>query len=135
VRNASRYESTHHLTTTVNFSRSVDRSTGNSPSIVLGIHTESTNEFYTFIDGNTNDVWLYELSGGARISFVFHEFKVGVKSIDPFDQVKGGDIRTILYNSLVRAVFLCCCPVLMRRVRGLTPGLFVGTAAFVIVKQ
>jgi len=63
---------------------------------------------------------LNELSGGARISFVFHElFNNGVKSIDPFDQVKDGDIRTILYNS-----------------SGSTPALFVGTAAFeVIVKQ
>jgi len=63
---------------------------------------------------------LNELSGGARISFVFHElFNNGVKSIDPFDQVKDGDIRTILYNS-----------------SGSTPSLFVGTQAFeVIVKQ
>ncbi|KAH9970364.1 Dynamin central region-domain-containing protein [Lactifluus volemus] len=93
---------------------------GNSSSMVLSIITEFTNEFRTVIDGNTNDLSLNELSGGARISFVFHElFNVGVKSIDPFDQVKDGDIRTILYNS-----------------SGSTPALFVGTAAFeVIVKQ
>jgi len=54
------------------------------------------------IDGNTNDLSLNELSGGARISFVFHElFNNGVRGIDPFDQVKDGDIRTILYNSSV----------------------------------
>jgi dynamin 1-like protein len=75
---------------------------GNSSSIVLNIITEFTNEFRTVIDGNTNDLSLNELSGGARISFVFHElFNNGVKSIDPFDQVKDGDIRTILYNSSV----------------------------------
>ncbi|KAH9010798.1 Dynamin central region-domain-containing protein [Lactarius pseudohatsudake] len=93
---------------------------GNSSSIVLNIITEFTNEFRTVIDGNTNDLSLNELSGGARISFVFHElFNNGVKSIDPFDQVKDGYIRTILYNS-----------------SGSTPALFVGTAAFeVIVKQ
>jgi len=74
----------------------------NSSSIVLSIITEFTNEFRTVIDGNTNDLSLNELSGGARISFVFHElFNNGVKSIDPFDQVKDGDIRTILYNSSV----------------------------------
>ncbi|KAI0263720.1 VpsA protein [Gloeopeniophorella convolvens] len=91
-----------------------------SQSIVLNVITEFTNEFRTVIDGNTNDLSLNELSGGARISFVFHElFNTGVKSIDPFDQVKDGDIRTILYNS-----------------SGSTPALFVGTAAFeVIVKQ
>ena len=92
---------------------------GNSSSIVLSIITEFTNEFRTVIDGNTNDLSLNELSGGARISFVFHElFNVGVKSIDPFDQVKDGDIRVILYNSSVRAEFLCRYPVLIRRVRG-----------------
>jgi replication fork clamp-binding protein CrfC len=91
---------------------------GNSSSIVLNIITEFTNEFRTVIDGNTNDLSLNELSGGARISFVFHElFNVGVKSIDPFDQVKDGDIRTILYNSSVRAQFVYRCSVLMWRVR------------------
>ncbi|KAF5373117.1 hypothetical protein D9758_001534 [Tetrapyrgos nigripes] len=92
----------------------------NSGNIVLTVITEFTNEFRTVIDGNTNDLSLNELSGGARISFVFHElFNNGVKNIDPFDQVKDGDIRTILYNS-----------------SGSTPALFVGTAAFeVIVKQ
>ncbi|KAF9505831.1 hypothetical protein BS47DRAFT_1489677 [Hydnum rufescens UP504] len=91
-----------------------------SRNVVLSTITEFTNEFRTVIDGNTNDLSLNELSGGARISFVFHElFNNGVKSIDPFDQVKDGDIRTILYNS-----------------SGSTPALFVGTTAFeVIVKQ
>ncbi|EPQ58554.1 hypothetical protein GLOTRDRAFT_35315 [Gloeophyllum trabeum ATCC 11539] len=93
---------------------------GNSGNIVLSVITEFTSEFRSSIDGNTNDLSLNELSGGARISFVFHElFNNGVKSIDPFDQVKDGDIRTILYNS-----------------SGSTPALFVGTTAFeVIVKQ
>ncbi|PFH52461.1 hypothetical protein AMATHDRAFT_74250 [Amanita thiersii Skay4041] len=93
---------------------------GNSGNVVLSVITEFTSEFRTTIDGNTNDLSLNELSGGARISFVFHElFNNGIRSIDPFDQVKDGDIRTILYNS-----------------SGSTPSLFVGTAAFeVIVKQ
>ena len=74
----------------------------NSQSVVLNVITEFTNEFRTVIDGNTNDLSLNELSGGARISFVYHElFNNGVRSIDPFDQVKDGDIRTILYNSSV----------------------------------
>ncbi|KAG8217241.1 Dynamin central region-domain-containing protein [Butyriboletus roseoflavus] len=80
---------------------------GSGGNVVLAVITEFTNEFRTVIDG-------------ARISFVFHElFNNGVKNIDPFDQVKDGDIRTILYNS-----------------SGSTPSLFVGTQAFeVIVKQ
>jgi dynamin 1-like protein len=92
----------------------------NSGNIVLSVISEFTAEFRTTIDGNTNDLSLNELSGGARISFVFHElFKNGVKSIDPFDQNKDGEIGTMLVNS-----------------SGLTPALFVGTAAFeVIVKK
>ncbi|KAJ7090348.1 Dynamin central region-domain-containing protein [Mycena belliarum] len=93
---------------------------GNSANVVLSVITEFTSEFQTVIDGNTNDLSLNELSGGARISFVFHElFNNGIKNIDPFDQRKDDDIRVLLYNS-----------------SGSTPGLFVGTAAFeVIVKQ
>lgn len=75
--------------------------TGNN--VVLGVITEFTSEFRTLIDGNTNDLSLNELSGGARISFVYHElYNNGIRNIDPFDQVKDGDIRTILYNSSVR---------------------------------
>ena len=89
-------------------------------SMVLSVITDFCSEFRTTIDGNNNELQLNELSGGARISFVFHElFNQGIKTIDPFDQVKDGDIRTILYNS-----------------SGSTPALFVGTTAFeVIVKQ
>lgn len=73
-----------------------------SSNVVLSVITEFTSDFRTTIDGNTNDLSLNELSGGARISFVFHElFNNGIKSIDPFDQVKDGDIRTMLYNSSV----------------------------------
>jgi hypothetical protein len=89
---------------------------GNSSSIVLSMITDFTNELCTVIDGNTNDLSLSELSGGARVLFLFHElFNVGVKSIDPFDQVKDGDIRTILSNSWVRAQFVYRRSVLMWR--------------------
>ncbi|KAF9096613.1 vacuolar protein sorting-associated protein 1 [Mortierella sp. AM989] len=94
--------------------------TAGQASIVLNIITEFCNEFRTVIDGNSTDLTSFELSGGARVSFVFHElFANGVKSLDPFDQVKDVDIRTILYNS-----------------SGSSPALFVGTTAFeVIIKQ
>ncbi len=72
----------------------------NSAGVVLQIITEFANEFRTVIDGNSNDLTVNELAGGARISFVFHElYSNGVKAIDPFDMVKDTDIRTILYNS------------------------------------
>jgi dynamin 1-like protein len=82
--------------------------------MVLAVITEFTSEFRNAIDGSTEDLSVNELSGGARISFVFHElFNNGIKSIDPFDQVKDGDIRTILYNSSVNSPRtylsnLCC---------------------------
>jgi replication fork clamp-binding protein CrfC len=74
----------------------------NTGSMVLSVITEFCADFRAAIDGNIQDLALNELSGGARISFVFHElFNNGIKSIDPFDLVKDGDIRTILYNSSV----------------------------------
>jgi dynamin 1-like protein len=93
---------------------------GQSTNIVLNVITEFTNEWRTVLDGNNTELSSVELSGGARISFVFHElYSNGVKALDPFDVVKDADIRTILYNS-----------------SGSSPALFVGTAAFeLIVKQ
>lgn len=97
-----------------------DSMLGNSANIVLQIITEFCNEYRTVLDGNNQELSSLELSGGARISFVFHElYANGVKAVDPFDQVKDIDIRTILYNS-----------------SGSSPALFVGTTAFeLIVKQ
>ena len=95
---------------------------GNSANIVLSIITEFCNDYRALLDGNNPELSLssIELSGGARISFVFHElYSNGVKAVDPFDQVKDIDIRTILVNS-----------------SGSSPALFVGTTAFeLIVKQ
>lgn len=97
-----------------------DSMLGNSANIILNIITEFSNEYRTVIEGNNQELSSLELSGGARISFVFHElYSNGVKAVDPFDQVKDIDIRTILYNS-----------------SGSSPALFVGTTAFeLIVKQ
>jgi hypothetical protein len=68
----------------------------------LNVITEFTNEYRTVIAGTSEELSSDELSGGARISFVFHEiFGSAVRGMDPFDQVKDVDIRTILYNSSV----------------------------------
>ncbi|KAL9624291.1 MAG: hypothetical protein Q9160_001538 [Pyrenula sp. 1 TL-2023] len=93
---------------------------GNSANVVLNIITEFSSEYRTVLEGNNQELSSIELSGGARISFVFHElYSNGIKAVDPFDQVKDIDIRTILYNS-----------------SGSSPALFVGTTAFeLIVKQ
>jgi vacuolar protein sorting-associated protein 1 len=95
-------------------------SSQNNSNTVLNFITEFSNEYRTVLDGNNQELSSVELSGGARISFVFHElYSNGIKAVDPFDQVKDIDIRTILYNS-----------------SGSSPALFVGTTAFeLIVKQ
>ena len=65
--------------------------------------TEFTTEYRNVIQGTSDDISSDELSGGARIAFVFHEiFGSAIRSMDPFDQIKDVDIRTILYNSSVR---------------------------------
>ncbi|USW51069.1 Putative dynamin stalk domain, dynamin, GTPase region, GTPase effector domain-containing protein [Septoria linicola] len=93
---------------------------GNPANIILNIITEFSNEYRTVLEGHSAELSSVELSGGARIAFVYHElYNNGVKAVDPFDQVKDIDIRTILYNS-----------------SGSSPALFVGTTAFeLIVKQ
>lgn len=97
-----------------------DTPVGDNSSIVLNLITDFCNEYRTVVDGRSEELSATELSGGARIAFVFHEiFSNGIQAIDPFDEVKDSDIRTILYNS-----------------SGPSPSLFMGTAAFeVIVKQ
>lgn len=93
---------------------------GSPSNVVLSTITEFCNEYCAILDGKGNTVSSLELSGGARISFVFHEiFSNGISALDPFDQIKDEDIRTILYNSA-----------------GSSPNLFVGAAAFeVLVKN
>jgi vacuolar protein sorting-associated protein 1 len=92
---------------------------GSASNIVLSTITEFSNEYRSILEGRAHDASLQELSGGARISFVFHEiFNQGIKALDPFDQIKDADIRTILYNSA-----------------GSKPALFVGTAPFEFLMQ
>ncbi|KAJ2856455.1 vacuolar protein sorting-associated protein 1, partial [Coemansia erecta] len=93
---------------------------GQAANTTLSIITEFCNDFRGSLEGQSTDLSTYELGGGARISFVFHEiFSNGIKAIDPLEHVKDTDIRTILYNST-----------------GSSPSLFVATSAFeVIVKK
>ncbi|KAJ6451898.1 Dynamin central region-domain-containing protein [Mycena sanguinolenta] len=94
---------------------------GHSANVLSTVITEFTTEFRTIIDGsNAAALSLNELSGGARISFVFHQlYSTAIKNIDPFDQIKDVEIRSILYSA-----------------SGTAPALFIGTAAFeVLVKN
>lgn len=92
-----------------------------SPTLIaLNMITNFSRDYNEILNGEAKELTSQELSGGARISFVFHEiFKNGVNAIDPFDQIKDADIRTIMHNT-----------------SGSAPSLFVGTQAFeVLVKQ
>ena len=84
----------------------------------MSILTDLARDFKSVLEG-TSELQSDQLSGGARIAYVFHEwYAAGVRDLDPFDKIKDGDIRTILYNS-----------------SGSQPALFVGTQAFeVLVK-
>ncbi|ORY92150.1 Dynamin central region-domain-containing protein [Syncephalastrum racemosum] len=92
----------------------------NQAGMVLNIITEFCSDFKNVLEGHSNDLSSYELSGGARIGFVFHElYANGIKQVDPLDQSKDDDIRVLLYNS-----------------SGSSPALFVATTAFeVIIKK
>ncbi|KAM9928123.1 hypothetical protein OXX80_010107 [Metschnikowia pulcherrima] len=89
-------------------------------SIALNMITNFSRDYNEILNGEAKELSSHELSGGARISFVFHEiFKNGIQALDPFDQIKDADIRTIMHNT-----------------SGSAPSLFVGTQAFeVLVKQ
>jgi dynamin 1-like protein len=97
-----------------------DISEGSQANILLSIITEFTQDFCNVLDGYSQEISTTELNGGARIAFVFHEiFANAINTMDPFDQVKEVDIRTLLYNS-----------------SGSQPALFVATSAFeVLIKQ
>jgi len=89
-------------------------------NLLLSIITDFTNDFRTTLDGYNDNLSSAELSGGARISFVFHQiFAGGIRDIDPFDTLSDSDIRTVLHNA-----------------SGSSPSLFVSTQSFeVLVKQ
>lgn len=94
---------------------------GSPSSIVLSVCTEFANEYKSILDGQNRDVSAQELSGGARISYVFHEiFTNGINVIEPGDEITDTDVRTILYNC-----------------SGVTPSLFVSNKplVFLLKKQ
>lgn len=91
-----------------------DNAYGGGQNTILSIITEFCNEYRAVLDGQSPELSTTELNGGARISFVFHEtFANAINAMDPFDQIKDVDIRTLLYNS-----------------SGSTPSLFVAASGF-----
>ena len=63
-----------------------DSMLGSPANVVLNIITEFSNEYRTVLEGQNSELSSTELSGGARISFVYHElYSNGIKG--------GGSIR------------------------------------------
>jgi replication fork clamp-binding protein CrfC len=86
---------------------------------ILSIITEFCNDYKDILDGNSPELSSNELSGGARISFVFHEIIYNaITCMDSFDQLRDNDIRTLLYNT-----------------SGSSPALFVPSSAFKILSK
>lgn len=92
----------------------------NCQTQLLAIITEFCNDYRSTLDGGSFELSSSELNGGARISFIFHEiFSGSISAMDPFDQIKDNDIRTLLYNA-----------------SGSCPALFVATSSFeILIKQ
>lgn len=75
---------------------------GSPSNVLLSIITEFTAEYRSILDGQNPDLCTTELNGGARISFIFHElFFNAINAMDPLDNIKEVDIRTLLYNTAV----------------------------------
>ena len=73
---------------------------GNNQNTILAIITEFSNAFRSVLEGKSLELSTSELNGMARINYIFHEIFAGtIRDMDPFDQIKDNDIRTLLYNS------------------------------------
>lgn len=77
-------------------------SDGSPNNVLLAVITEFTQDYRSVLDGQNTELCTTELNGGARISFIFHElFTNAIMSMDPLDNVREVDIRTLLYNTAV----------------------------------
>ncbi|RCH96243.1 Dynamin- GTPase protein, partial [Rhizopus azygosporus] len=69
-------------------------------SLVLKLLTLFSTEFVSSIDGTSSEISTKELSGGARIYFIFRTvFKHALDAIHPCANLTSADIRTAMRNS------------------------------------
>jgi dynamin 1-like protein len=70
--------------------------------LVLSIFTKYSQRFADAIDGKLNEIGVTpgQLSGGARINFIFHDmFTRHIMSLDPLEGLDDEDIRTAIRNA------------------------------------
>lgn len=69
-------------------------------SLILQLMTRFATSFTTSIDGTSTEISTKELSGGARIYYIFNSvFGNSLESIDPTSNLSALDIRTAIRNS------------------------------------
>ncbi|WWD08893.1 hypothetical protein V865_007007 [Kwoniella europaea PYCC6329] len=69
-------------------------------SLILKLMTEFSKDFVSSIDGTSLEISTKELSGGARIYYIFNEvFGHALTTIDPAHNLSLTDIRTAIRNS------------------------------------
>ncbi|KIW03952.1 uncharacterized protein PV09_04789 [Verruconis gallopava] len=69
-------------------------------SLVLQLMTRFASSFITSIDGTSSEISTKELSGGARIYYIFNSvFGNSLETIDPTQNLSVLDIRTAIRNS------------------------------------
>ena len=67
---------------------------------LLQIITRFSSEYCTAIDGNSANIETTELSGGARICWIFHEtFGKTLERVDPLGGLSESDILTAIKNA------------------------------------
>ena len=69
-------------------------------ALVLRLMTQFARDFVASIDGTAVDISTKELSGGARIYYIFNDvFGAALSSIDATHNLDNQDIRTAIRNS------------------------------------
>ncbi|KAJ2905070.1 hypothetical protein MKZ38_006463 [Zalerion maritima] len=69
-------------------------------SLILQLMTRFATSFISSIDGTSTEISTKELSGGARIYYIFNSvFGSSLESIDPTSNLSALDIRTAIRNS------------------------------------
>jgi dynamin 1-like protein len=69
-------------------------------ALILRLMTQFARDFITSIEGTNVDISTKELSGGARLYYIFNDvFGHALANIDPTQSLENQDIRTAIRNS------------------------------------
>ncbi|KAK4600538.1 hypothetical protein RGQ29_010258 [Quercus rubra] len=75
-------------------------SKGEQGVILLNILTQYCEAFSSLVDGRSQEMSTKELSGGARIHYIFQSiFVKSLEEVDPCDDLSDDDIRTAIQNA------------------------------------